>query len=110
MRADVTQAEYATGVTFPDSTPSDTGDTRPLPGDAPGSRADGESRREDQWGNVMLSGSEDGPHIIRSLWDGRTIRVCGEYRTGRHNAWWCFDEAEMRPVCSKCYPMAQGRR
>lgn len=62
--------------------------------------------QRDRWGNEVISGdaNEDGsPYIIRSLWDGRLIRVCGEYRSGKHNIWWTFDEAEMRPVCSLCW-------
>lgn len=61
--------------------------------------------RRDDFGNEVVSGDPHaGPHIIRSQWDGRLIRVCAEYRTGRHNAWWAFDEGEMRPICSMCWP------
>lgn len=94
---EVTQV-YPTAV-LPDSEPADAGTPPPLPGDAD---VPGDVRR-DVWGNAIISGDERGPHIIRSLWDGRLIRVCEEYRTGKHNVWWQFDEDEMRPVCSLCY-------
>jgi len=67
------------------------------------------SVRRDTFGNEIVSGAEDGPHTIRSLWDGRLIRVCAEYRTGRHNSWWTFDEDEMRPVCQKCFGWGTGK-
>lgn len=104
---DVAQASNASDDTVAGSSAAEPGDARPLPGDV---SVDAQGVRRDMWGNVLVSGDEQGPHTIRSLWDGRVIRVCGEYRTGRHNSWWCFDEDSMRPVCQKCWPMAQGRR
>lgn len=90
---------------LPDASPAD------APAE-PGAASSWPGRREgyDAWGNELLSGDEDGAHVIRSQWDGRIVRVCAEYRTGKHNVWWAFDETEMRPVCSVCWPQwAKGR-
>lgn len=93
----VIQAHPGDGVT--DAEPAEPGAASRLPG-----------RREgyDDWDNELLSGDEGGAHVIRSQWDGRVIRVCAEYRTGKHNVWWQFDEYEMRPVCSVCFGWQKG--
>ena len=71
--------------------------------------------RDKPWGNALLAPRGwYGQYRIngRDLFTGeqRVILVCGEMRSGKHNAWWIFDEGAMRPVCSRCWPMQQGRR
>ncbi len=84
-----------------DDTPADAGTASPLPG------RDG---RRDAFGNVIISGDERGPHVIRSRWNGRLVQVCAEWRTGKHTVWWQFDEREMRPVCSLCFGWQQRQQ
>jgi hypothetical protein len=81
----------------PAETPADGGTASPLPG-------------RDAFGNVIISGDPaKGAYTMRSQWSGRLVQVCAEWRTGKHNIWWQFDEREMRPVCSLCFGW-QGKK
>ncbi len=98
---DVTQAYPATVI--PDSAPADTPADDEMASPLPGREGRRVGRR-DAFGNVIISGDPaTGAYTMVSRWNGRLVQVCAEWRTGKHTMWWQFDEAQMRPVCSRCF-------
>ncbi len=106
--APITQ-ELHKSIAQPDSasadTPADGRKASPLPG-----RDGHRDVSRDAFGNVIISGDPaTGAYTMRSQWSGRLVQVCAEWRTGKHTIWWQFDEAQMRPVCQRCFGW-QGKK